>query len=76
MSSVFWLLLVVVSILFDVDDVGVVVDDDELFELDDVSLFFDDEVARNLLNTHLMELDKPSPIVERYRRIIGIPNKA
>jgi len=75
MSRVFWLLLVVVSTLFDVDDVGVVVDDDELFELDDVSLLFDEE-ARNLLNIHLIELDKPSPIVERYSKIIGIPKSA
>lgn len=63
--------------LFEVDEDGVVVDDDVLFEFDDddVELLFDDE-ARNRLKMQRMALESPSPMVERYSRIIGMPKSA
>lgn len=53
-------------ILFDVDDDGVVVDDEVLFEFDEDDEFpFDDEDALKRLNMQRIALDNPSPIVER-----------
>lgn len=50
--------------LFDVDDDGVVVDEEVLFELDDDDEPFEGD-ARKRLNIHRIALDSPSPIVER-----------
>lgn len=51
--------------LFDVDDDGVVVDEEVLFELDDDDELPFDEDARKRLNIQRIALDSPSPIVER-----------
>lgn len=53
------------KMLFDVDDDGVVVDEEVLFELDDDDELPFDEDARNRLNIQRIALDSPSPIVER-----------
>lgn len=51
--------------LFDVDDDGVVVDEEVLFELDDDDeLPFDDDALKRL-NMHRIALESPSPMVER-----------
>lgn len=52
--------------LFDVDDDGVVVDEEVLFELLDEDEFpFEEDDARKRLKIHRIALDSPSPIVER-----------
>lgn len=51
--------------LFDVDDDGVVVDEEVLFEFDDDEELPFDDVARKRLNMHRIALESPSPIVER-----------
>lgn len=53
--------------LFDVDDEGVVVDDDVLllFDDDDVELPFEDDGARKRLKMQRIALESPSPMVER-----------
>lgn len=52
------------SMLFDVDDEGVVVGDDVLLLLDDEALLFDD-VDRKRLKMQRIALESPSPMVER-----------
>lgn len=64
--------------LFDVvDEDGVVLDDEVLllFDDDEPELPFDD-VERKRLKMQRMALESPSPMVERYSRIIGIPKSA
>jgi hypothetical protein len=51
--------------LFDVDDDGVVVDEDVLFVLDDDDEPLFDDVERRRLNIHRIAPDKLSPMVER-----------
>lgn len=62
--------------LLAVDDEGVVLDDEVLFEFDDDDEPPFDEVARNRLNKQRIALDSPSPIVDRYSNINGMPNTA
>jgi hypothetical protein len=53
------------SILFDVDDDGVVVDEEVLFEFDDDDELPFEDVARKRLKMNRIALESPSPIVER-----------
>lgn len=64
--------------LFDVvDEDGVVVEDEVLLLFDDEEPELPlDDVARKRLKMQRIALESPSPMVERYSRIIGMPKSA